>query len=63
MNHAQDYIKFWCNVKNKCDEIQRDYLNLSDINKCRVDNVRDAILRAHTVAEVLNILYNQVNNN
>ena len=43
MNHEQDYIKFWCNVKNKCDEIQRDYLNLSDINKCRVDNVRDAI--------------------
>jgi hypothetical protein len=60
MCHEQEYIKFWCNVINKCDEIQKDYLNLSDINQYRVDNVRDTIFRAHTVVEVLNILNDQV---
>lgn len=59
----QEYIKFWCNVINKCDEIQKDYLNLSDINQYRVDNVRDTIFRANTIAEVLNILNNQMKKN
>ena len=63
MCHEQEYIKFWCNVINKCDEIQKDYLNLSDINKCRVDHARDAILHSHTIAQVLSILNDQVKNN
>ncbi len=63
MNTEQEYIKFWNSVIHKCTEVQNDYCSLSNINKYRVDNVRDAILRANTIAEVLNILNNQVKKN
>jgi len=59
MTEEQEYIKFWSSIKNKCDEIQKDYLNLSGINKQRVDNVRDMIFHANTVSDILNIISNQ----
>ena len=60
MNQEQEYFKFWLGVKNKCDEIQKDYSNLSEINKIRVNNVRDSIFRANTISDVINILNNQM---
>lgn len=59
MTEKQEYIKFWSSIKNKCDEVQKDYLNLSDINKQRVDNVRDMIFHANTISDILNIISNQ----
>ena len=59
MTEEQEYIKFWSSIKNKCDEIQKDYLNLSGINKQRVDNVRDMNFHANTVSDILNIISNQ----
>lgn len=59
MTEEQEYIKFWSGIKNKCDEVQKDYLNLSDINKQRVNNVRDMIFCANTVSDILNIISNQ----
>lgn len=60
MTEKQEYIKFWSSIKNKCDEVQKDYLNLSDINKQRVDNVIVSILRANAVTEIINIINNQL---
>lgn len=59
MTEKQEYIKFWSSIKNKFDEVQKDYLNLSDINKQRVDNVRDMIFHANTISDILNIISNQ----
>ena len=59
MTEEQEYIKFWSSIKNKCDEIQKDYLNLSGIIKQRVDNVQDMIFHANTVSDILNIISNQ----
>lgn len=56
MTEEQEYIKFWSSVKNKCDEVQKDYLNLSAINKRRVDNVRGLLARANTISDILNII-------
>ena len=60
MTEEQEYINFWSSIKNKCDEFQKDYNNLSDSNKHRVDNVLRLILRANTISEILNIANNQL---
>ena len=60
MTEEQEYIKFWSSIKNKCDEVQKDYLNLSDINKQRVDNAISSILRASTITEIITIANNQL---
>lgn len=59
MNQEQEYVKFWLSIKNKCDEIQKDYSTLSDDNKRRVDNTMREILRASTILEVANIVNSQ----
>ena len=48
MTEKQEYIKFWSSIKNKCDEVQKDYLN-----------VRDMIFHANTISDILNIISNQ----
>lgn len=60
MTEEQEYIKFWISIKNKYDEVQKDYNNLSDVNRQRVDVVRDLILRAKTIKEIINIADNQL---
>lgn len=59
MNQEQEYVKFWLSIKNKCDEIQKDYSTLSDDNKRRVDNTMREIFRASTILEVANIVNSQ----
>ena len=59
MNNDQEYIKFWMSVIDKLNEIEKDYSNLSDNNKHRVDSVKNTILRAHTYADAIRILYEQ----
>lgn len=59
MTEKQEYIKFWSSIRNKCDEVQKDYNNLSNVNKQRVDNVRDMIFHANTISDILNIISNQ----
>lgn len=59
MNQEQEYVKFWLSIKNKCDEIQKDYSTLSDDNKRRVDNTMREILRASTILEVANVVNSQ----
>ncbi len=59
MNQEQEYVKFWLSIKNKCDEIQRDYSKLSDSNKRRVDNATSEILHASTFFEATNIIDSQ----
>lgn len=56
MNKEQEYIKFWTSILDKIDEIEKDYNNLSDENKLRADNVRDAILHAHTFVDAIQII-------
>ncbi len=56
MNKNEEYLKFWINVKNKYDEIIEDYNNLSDENKCRVDNVKKMLLNAQNISEIIQIL-------
>lgn len=56
MNKNEEYLKFWINVKNKHDEIIEDYNNLSDENKCRVDNVKKMLLNAQNISEIIQIL-------
>lgn len=60
MMEEQEYIKFWSSIKNKCDEIQKDYNNLSNANKQRVGNVIGSILKANAVAEIINIISSQL---
>lgn len=60
MTEKQEYIKFWSSIRNKCDEVQKDYNNLSNVNKQRVDNVIVSILRANAVTEIINIINNQL---
>ena len=60
MMEEREYIKFWSSIRNKCDEIQKDYNNLSNVNKQRVDNVIVSILRANAVTEIINIINNQL---
>ncbi len=60
MNSEQEYIEFWTSITEKLNEIEKDYNNLSFENKCRVDSVRDAIVRAHTYADVIQILQSQL---
>ena len=59
MNKEQEYIKFWTSIIDKLNEIEKDYNNLSDENKHRVDGVKNIILRAHTYADAIQILYEQ----
>lgn len=40
MNKEQEYIKFWTSIIDKLNEIEKDYNNLSDENKHRVDGVK-----------------------
>lgn len=61
MNKEQEYIKFWTSILDKIDEIEKDYNNLSDENKLRADNVRAAILRAHTFIDAVQIIRLQMN--
>lgn len=60
MMEEREYIKFWSSIRNKCDEVQKDYNNLSNVNKQRVDNVIVSILRANAVTEIINIINNQL---
>ena len=60
MDKKQEYIKFWISIINKIQEIEKDYNNLSEENKRRVDEVKDAVLRAHTYADTIKILYEQL---
>ena len=59
MNKEQEYIKFWTSIIQKINEIEKDYNNLSNENKHRVDGVKNTILRAHTYADVIQILHEQ----
>ena len=59
MNKEQEYIKFWTSIIDKLNEIEKDYNNLSDENKHRVDGVKNTVLRAHTYADAIQILYGQ----
>lgn len=59
MNKEQEYIKFWTSIIDKLNEIEKDYNNLSDENKHRVDSVKNTVLRAHTYADAIQILYEQ----
>ena len=59
MNKEQEYIKFWTSIIDKLNEIEKDYNNLSDENKHRVDDVKNTVLRAHTYADAIQILYEQ----
>ena len=61
MNDNQEYVKFWVSIKNKCEEVQKDYNNLSDENKHRVDNLGNLILSAQNISQVVNIINNQIN--
>lgn len=56
----QEYIKFWANIKEKCDEILDDYNKLSEENKTRVDSVKDSILKATSLIDIINILNSQI---
>ena len=60
MNKEQEYIKFWTGIIEKLNEIEKDYNNLSDENKRRVDGVKNTVLHAHTYADAIQILYEQV---
>ncbi len=60
MNNEQEYIKFWVNVKDKCNEIIDDYNKLSDENKKRVDSVKDALLKATSIFDIINILNSHI---
>lgn len=60
MTEEQEYIKFWSSIKDKCDEFQKDYNNLSNANKHRVDNAIGSILRASTIIEIITIANNQL---
>lgn len=60
MKEEQEYIEFWAGIKNKYDEVQKDYLNLSDTNKHRVDTLRNMISRASTLSDILNIINNEL---
>lgn len=60
MNNEQEYLKFWANVMDKINEIEKEYNNLSDENKRRVDSVKEIILHAHTYSDVLQVLYTQM---
>lgn len=60
MNKEQEYIKFWTSIIDKLNEIEKDYNNLSDENKHRVNNLKDTILRTHTYIDVIQILHEQI---
>ena len=60
MTEEQEYIKFWSSIKNKCDEVQKDYMNLSNINKQRVDTVLGSMLQASTILDIINIANDQL---
>lgn len=60
MMEEREYIKFWSSIRNKCNEVQKNYNNLSNVNKQRVDNVIVSILRANAVTEIINIINNQL---
>ena len=60
MNDNQEYAKFWLSIKNKCEEVQKDYNNLSDENKHRIDNLGNLILSAQNISQVVNIINNQI---
>ena len=56
MNKEQEYIKFWMSFIDKMNEVQKDYNNLSEENKRRADSVRDAVIRAHSLEEAIQIV-------
>lgn len=60
MNREQEYVKFWLSIRNKCDEVQKDYSTLSVDNKRRVDNIGRQILSAITISEIVNIINSQI---
>lgn len=60
MNDNQEYVKFWLNIKNKCEEVQKDYNDLSNENKRRVDNLSNLILSTQSISQVVNIINNQI---
>lgn len=60
MNDNQEYVKFWLSIKNKCEEVQKDYNDLSNENKRRVDNLGNLILSAQSISQVVNIINNQI---
>ena len=60
MNKEQEYIKFWASIIDKLNEIEKDYNNLSDENKHRVDSLKDTILHMHTYVDVIQILHEQI---
>ena len=61
MNKEQEYIKFWMGIMEKINDIKKDYNNLSDENKRRADNVRDAIFGAQTLVDAVQIIRSQIN--
>lgn len=59
MNEQQEYIKFWTGIMEKVNEVQNDYNHLSNANKQRADNAKNAMLHANTLADIIQILYEQ----
>lgn len=60
MDKEQEYIKFWLSLIDKMNEVQKDYNNLSEENKRRADSVRDAIICAHSLEEVIQIVRSKI---
>lgn len=60
MNKEQEYIKFWMSLIDKMNEVQKDYNNLSEENKRRADSVRDAIIRAYSLEEAIQIVRSKI---
>ena len=60
MNKEQEYIKFWANIIDKLNDIEKDYNNLSDENKRRADSVRDAVFQARSLADAIQIVHSQI---
>ncbi len=60
MNENQEYAKFWLSVKNKCDEIQKEYDKLTKANKKQVDCLLDTISNAHSISEAIKLINRQI---
>lgn len=60
MNEREEYIEFWMSLKNKTDDIQREYSKLSVSNKKRIDQVMQSIMHANTFYDAFKIIDEQL---
>lgn len=60
MNESDEYIKFWASVSRKAYDIQMEYSKLSELNKKRIDQVKQSIMHANTFYDILKVINEQL---